>query len=230
MLEWWQHSTDPLAKLPLIRDLVQSAEIVDDATLIDVAAALVDARLPRNARTLSLVSEICADLSSAKPWSFYAKAWILSKYGTASDLMKLIESSVSLWVTEAQTSRLVGGLYPRFLGTREFTKYRSLITRSGNQWCREVFNFFESLTESRTGFTAVRPFISSPNPSLPNKISHSKFLMFRAVFKNKHAVAALTGLKAVHGHALTDEYYNIMLPANQRKPSLRAAGQRRKAA
>jgi hypothetical protein len=141
MLEWWQHSTDPLEKLPLIRDLVRSAEIVDDATLIHVAAALVDARLPRNARTLSLVSEICAGLSSAEPWSFYAKAWILSKYGTASDLMKLIESSVSLWVTEAQTSRLVGGLYPRFLGTREFTKYRSLITRSGNQWCREVFNF-----------------------------------------------------------------------------------------
>jgi hypothetical protein len=64
MLEWWQHSTDPLAKLPFIRDLLQSAEIVDDATLIDVAPALVVARLPRNAKTLSLVFEICAGLSS----------------------------------------------------------------------------------------------------------------------------------------------------------------------
>jgi hypothetical protein len=235
MLQWWQHSANPEAKLPLIRDFLQSAEIVDDAALIDVSVALVTARLPRSARTQRLISEICAALSATRPWSFYAKAWILTKYGTAADLMKLIESSVSLWVTEAQTSRLVGGLYPRFLGTREFKKYSSLVNRSGNQWCQEVFNFYDSLAETRVSFTAVQPFISSQNSSLPNKISHPKFLMFRAIFRNVHARTALDRLKNTHAQALTDEYYKIMIPAGQRRSSAPqhsppSAPRRRKAA
>ena len=191
--------------------------------------ALVTARLPRNARTQGIIGEICDALSAIRPWSFYARTWILTKYGTASDLMKLIESSVTLWVTEAQTSRLVGGLYPRFLGTREFAKYRALVNRVGNQWCREVFEFHDSLSQDRAGFMAVRPFIAAPNPSLPNEISHPKFLMFRSIFKNPHAATALNSLKTIHAHALTDDYYKMMVPANQRKPSAAPARRRRAA-
>jgi hypothetical protein len=230
MLQWWQHSATPEVKLPLIRDFVCSSEIVDDATLIDVSIALVTARLPRNAKTQEIIGEICEGLSAAQPWSFYSKAWILSKYGTASDLMKLIESSVSLWVTEAQLSRLVGGLYPRFVGTREFTKYRALINRVGNQWCREVFSFHDSLSQDRASFAAVRSFIAAPNPSLPNRISHPKFLMLRTIFKNPHAAPALSALKTTHAQAMTDAYYRIIVPANQRKPTPVAPDRPRKVA
>jgi hypothetical protein len=230
MLQWWQQSVDPEAKLPLIRDFLRSSEIVDDATLIDVSTALVSARLPRNARTQRIVTGICEALDVTRPWSFYARTWILTKYGTASELMKLIESSVSLWVTEVQTSRLVGGLYPRFLGTREFPKYRSLINRAGNQWCREVFNFHDSLSQDRVSFAAVRRFIAAPNPSLPNNVSHPKFLMLRTVFKNPYAASALDGLRTTHAQALTDNYYKMIIPANQRKSAVPGPAGPRKAA
>ena len=72
------------------------------------------------------VSQIVSAMDAKTAWGFYARCWIMSKYGDVSDLMQLIETSVSLWVTQENLSRLVAGMYPRFYGTSESENLKTL--------------------------------------------------------------------------------------------------------
>ena len=212
VLHWWQHSQSPAQQLELIRDFVNSYEIVDDAALIAVASALVAARLPANVRTWRLVGGICDSFDQKTNWGFYAKTWVLSKYGTEDELMRVVEATVSLWVTEEHLSRQVAGLYPRMIGTAHFSKFKAIITKSGNPWCQAVFEFHDALAKTKPGFTAVQKFVRAPNPSQPNKISHSKFLMLCSVLNNPTISATIIkDVKSRHAHALSDEYYKMLV-------------------
>ena len=109
---WWQNGANPEKKLSLLANLFSSGNLVDDAAKMDATIALVAARLPKTKFVSDQLSEILANLDQTTPWDFYCKAWLLSKYGTADELMRLIETTVSLWVTQEHLSRLVAGLFP----------------------------------------------------------------------------------------------------------------------
>src|SRR5439155_17364804 len=141
---------------------VASAEIVDDHALMAVADALVSARLPADAKTRALLREICGLLDHSSTWGFYAKLWVLSKYGTSAELTRLVESSRSIWVTEEHISRLVGGLYPRLIGSSHQQKFAALIRRAGTPWSRTVLEFHEGLSTERTAFSSIRKFLYAP--------------------------------------------------------------------
>jgi hypothetical protein len=211
-LQWWQHSPLPHTQLELIRDFVRSQEIIDHATFIDVAVAVVAARLPRSVKTWRLIEDICESFDDQNVWMLYSKLWILSKYGTEDEIMRVIEARLPIWITEEQASRLVGGMYSRFVGSAQFTTFRAIIQRSGNQGSRDVFEFYDDLVNTSAGFRAALKFVKTPNPSLPNRISHSKFLMLRAVVHNQSVTAALPSLVARHAWALEDEYYAPLMP------------------
>jgi hypothetical protein len=217
-LQWWYHYRSPDRQLGLIRDFVSSAEIVDDASLVAIGVALVAARLPANSRTRRLLNELCAKLDQSKPAGFFAKAWILSKYGSSNELMRLIEATRSLWVTEEHLARLVGGLYPRMIRSPpHLKKFQALVARSGNRSCQEVVEFHQSL-RGKIGFAAVQKFVRATNPSQPNKISHAKFLMLLSLVYNFDVTPALVAeLMAGHAVALTDEYYKKLLPPERER-------------
>ena len=213
LLRWWQHSLAPAKKLDLIRDFVSSTEIVDDKALIDVSVALVAARLPANVRTWRLVEDICNHIDEKTTWGFYAKIWILSKYGSDRELMHVIENTRSLWITEEHLSRLAAGLYPRMINSPLRSKFENTIKRSGNRWCQDVLDFHESLATTPNGFLAVSKFVRAQNPSQPNKITHSKFLMLCSMIANpKIAPNAIKELRLSHAFALKDDYYAMILP------------------
>ena len=213
-LQWWQHSEQPAQKLTLIHDFVESSEIVDDQALIDVAVSLVSARLPASEHTQSIIQRICSYLNQKTKWGFYAKAWVLSKYGTSEDLLAVVESGVAVWVTEEHLSRLVAGLYPRMLKSNFLEKFEVIIDRSGNRWSQDVLRFHISLSSTNTGFNAVKSFVRAPNPSQPNGISHSKFLMLCSLLNNPTiGPAATKDLKARHSFGLQDAYYKMHIPS-----------------
>ena len=211
-LQWWQHSASPGTQLELIRDFVRSNEIIDDASFIDVSIALVSAKLPRSVKTWRLIEDICKHLDDENVWVLYSKLWILSKYGTEDEVMQLIETRLPVWITEEQASRLVGGMYSRFVGSLQFPKFRAIIQRSGNQGSRDVFDFYDALVTTSSGFRAVLKFMRTPNPSFPNRISHAKFLMVRAGAHNTAVPAAIPSLIRTHSRALQDEYYRALTP------------------
>jgi hypothetical protein len=164
ILQWWLHSDHPETKLEFIRDFVCSQEIIDDAALINTAVSLVAAGLPATAPTSLLIDEITHALDEKTLWGLFAKTWILSKYGTNDELMRVVGNSVPIWVTAEHPSRLVGGLYPRMLGTSNFDKFMAVIARSGSRWSQIVAYFHEAISREKPSFRAVLKFVSGAEP------------------------------------------------------------------
>jgi hypothetical protein len=208
ILQWWQHIADPTRRLDSLVSYVKTGAIVDDATPIEIANALVSARLPKAAAVQSCIDQVVASLDPTNQWSLYARIWILSKYGTSDDLMKIIEGTTSVWMTQEHLSRVSAGMYPRFLGTPYQRKFEAIISRAANGWSQSVLDFHKQLSSGTSGYTGIRQFVSAENPSLPNKISHSKFLLLASLLHNKSiAPIAIGSLKKTHAFALSDAYY-----------------------
>lgn len=211
VLTWWQSSATPEAKLHLISLLLLDGGLVDDAARMDVAVALVAARLPKNALVAGEIIKILYALDHTTNWGFYAKIWILSKYGTENELMKLIETTVSLWGTHEHLSRLVAGTFPRFLKSPLRAKFEAIIQRAASASSIPVLQFHKDLAVGTVGYTAIKNFMLANNTSQPNGISHSKFLMLLSLLGNPGlAPTAVGNLRKVHATALSDAYYSTL--------------------
>jgi hypothetical protein len=212
LLSWWQHKVTPEGKLPLIVKLLSEGGLVDDAARVDIGVSIVGARLPKDATTEALIKLVSDSLDETTTWGLYAKTWVLSRYGTNDELMTLIEKTVSRWVAHEQLSRLIGGLFPRFLGTPHQIKFDAILRRAGNAWSSSVLEFHRQLATGTVGYGSIKKFMVTGNPSMPNHLTHSKFLMLLSLLKNPSiAPTAVTYLKKVHAWALLDEYYSEML-------------------
>jgi hypothetical protein len=213
VLQWWLHSPTPASDLSILRKFVESGELIDHSCLIELAKAIVSARLPNTSQVGDDLREICRHLDDRLPWGFYSKMWILSKYGTTSELMNIVESRVTLWATQEHMARLVAGMYPRFLPHPYHSKMEAIIARTGSAGARDVWSFHDELASKVTGYTAVQAFVSKPNPSLPNRITHAKFLMVLSLLGNPTIAPIAVGhLRKAHASALSDEYYTKLAP------------------
>lgn len=213
VLFWWINSPAPSTYMVAIERLVTSKEIVDDLALFQISDALVQAPLPDVPYVTARISGILNAMSSTDSWTVVSKCWLLSKYGSNVSLMKLIESSVNTWITHEFISRLVGGMYPRFIGSPLADKFENIVRKFGTRWAQDVYDFHESLHKTKEGFTSVRKFIRATNASKPNKISHSKFLMMISLLNNSSvAPTASTELKTAHPTAVSDPFYLKLIP------------------
>jgi hypothetical protein len=177
---------------------------------MDATIALVTARLPKNDFVVDQIRQILKNLNDTNSWDWYSKAWLLSKYGTGDELMRLVERTVSLWVTQEHLSRLAAGLFPRFLGSAHRSKFEAIVVRAGNAWSMTVLQFHRELITGTKGYTAIKNFVLAKNKSLPNGISHSKFMMLLSLLSNSDlAPTAVENLKKVHRTALSDAYYSL---------------------
>jgi hypothetical protein len=211
-LIWWQHQSLPALNLHVLTEILSDGHLVDDASRMDIANALVAARLPDTLYVKSQIKQIIAGISSASVWSLYSHVWIASKYGSVDDLLEIIESKVSVWASHEQLSRLMAGLFPRFLGTSMLPKFRNILRRAAGAGALSVAGFHDEISNTKAGYTSIGGFIRAVNSSLPNRISHSKFLMLLSLLKNPSlAATAITQLKVIHSKALTDEFYKPLV-------------------
>jgi hypothetical protein len=212
-LNWWQHQPAPVMKLHLITELAQDGFLVDDAARMDIATALVAARLPDTAYVRNHIKQILLGMNSDSVWSLYAQIWIASKYRSSDELMSLVESKVSVWSNHERLSRLVAGTLPRFLGLSSLSKFRAILHQTNNIGVLSVLQFHDDLSTTTSGYTSVGGFIRAPNKSLPNRISHSKFLMLLSALHNPTiAPTAAAHLKSIHSVALSDNFYKPLVP------------------
>lgn len=211
-LTWWQHKVAAEDKLPLIAKLLSDGGLVDDAARVDIAVAMVAARLPKNPTTQASIKLILDCLEETTTWGLYAKIWLLSRYGTSDEVMSVVEKTVSRWVAHEQLSRLVGGLFPRFISSPHAAKFDAILRRAGNAWSSSVLEFHRQLETGTEGYVSIRKFVVAGNPSMPNHLTHSKFLVLLSLFKNTSiAPTAVAYLKKVHAWALTDHCYSAMV-------------------
>ena len=79
--------------------------------------------------------------------------------------------------------RLAGGLFPLFAQDAATDKLGKLIANANNKSAGELFDFHKALTTDKPTYTRVRKYMSAPNPSLPNNITHGKFLMLLSLLQ-----------------------------------------------
>jgi hypothetical protein len=213
VLQWWAHVAVPDAYLKSILQVLASGEIIDDLTKIQIVSALVSARLDSGVETEALLKSISDGFDRKKPWEFYAKMWLISKYGSADQIMELLETSATTWVTQEILSRTAAAMFPRIVARVHQKKFENIIARVGSRWAQDVLSFHQRLSTTTEGFTAVRKFVVAKNPSQPNQLTHAKFLMLLSLLHNKSiAPNAVTYLRNQHAYALTDKFYSKFIP------------------
>lgn len=95
----------------------------------------------------------------------------------------------------------------------DFISYEHLRNVLASLAASSVTQFHHELANTVVGFTAIRKFIVAHNTSLPNRISHAKFLMLLSLLRNAGiAPVAITQLKTIHAVALTDPFYARLVP------------------
>jgi hypothetical protein len=208
LLAWWYESVTPEKKLKLIIEFIRSGHIIDHITFIDLAISVVTARLAAITPNRDLIKELCMSFDTKKQWGFYALTWITSKYGTDDELFQVVDKGESVWSTNEHLSRTAASIYPRFIGKVYEPPFVGMMRRA-NIWARYAFQFQSSLSSTVDGVTSVKKFVNATNPSLPNRITHPKFLMLAGILKNSAVAPTLTAsFRATHSWAPTDQYYS----------------------
>jgi hypothetical protein len=211
-LIWWRNSKKPSTMLSTIAEIMSSGEVVDHNAIILIANAIVDARLPRTKYVYDQLGKICKNLDRNDIWGFYAMMWIYSKYGSSNTIIALIEKTVPLWSTHENLSRLVAGTYSRFIDRPQFTKFKNILLKVGSRWALDVFEFHEELHTTSYRVKSVEKFILALNPTMPNKITHAKFMMALSIRKNALVPASLIKkLSDTHSEAFGDPNYAPLL-------------------
>ena len=209
-LLWWHESEAPDKQLQLLKEFIEGGHVIDHVTCIDVAVSIVSARLPFLAPITTLLQEICAAIDVNSKWGFFAVVWILSKYGTEDQLFGIIDRGEAVWSTNEHLSRTAASVYPRFIGKAHERPFLGMIRRA-NLWARSALQFQIGLSSTVDGVTSVKKFVGATNPSLPNRITHSKFLMLLGALKNPKVAPNLTAsLRTIHAQALSDPHYALV--------------------
>lgn len=124
----------------------------------------------------------------------------------------IIHRGEPTWTTNEHLSGTAASVYPRFIGQREGVTFLGMMRKS-KLWARSTLQFEISLSSTVEGFTSIAKFLGATNPSLPNRITHSKFLMLIGALNNSSiAPTATTALRTTHQHGLSDEYYQRIAP------------------
>jgi len=208
LLQWWQEDASPAYKLNLLTQILQDGHLVDDTSIVEIASALVAARLPDNSWVRGHIKEILNGLGSSSIWSLYAQIWVASKYASNDELMSIVETKTSIWGSNEHLTRLVAGMFPRFVRSPLQAKFEAILRRAGSFAASSVIQFHYELSDTVDGYTAIRKFMVAPNTSLPNRISHAKFLMLLSLLSNTSiAPGATARLMTIHAVALTDPFY-----------------------
>jgi hypothetical protein len=104
-------------------------------------------------------------------------------------------------------------MFSRFVGSPLQSKFEAILRKAGGFATSSVTQLHRELANTVAGFTAIRKFIVAHNTSLPNRISHAKFLMLLSLLRNAGiAPVAVTQLKTIHAVALTDPFYAHLVP------------------
>lgn len=207
VLSWWYESIKPESYLDLIAEFVASGHIIDHISFIDIAVSVVSARLPATVAVHNLIQALCSSIDVKSEWGLYASIWLMSKYGTEDELFQLIDQGEKIWLTNEHLSRTAASMYSRFIGKSHERAIAGMMGKA-NVWACQAFQFQLDLSKTTEGVTSVRKFLTALNPSLPNRITHSKFLMLASALKNTSISPTLTSsLRATHAWALTDQYY-----------------------
>ncbi len=197
-----------------LTDYIGSGLVVDDASALLFAYAVVEMRIPKKAKARKILAKTALELcknSRAGAW-IYAGLWILSKFGTERQIWDAICATYRVWQPDYRLGRVVGGLESVLVKQNE--NLRELIRSSRNLGAAEVIEFFDAIRLDPKKANAIWSYIAAINPSYPLRITHAKWIVVLSVLRS--SVVPLTQrqkLRNIHWSALSDHHYAVKVRA-----------------
>ncbi len=204
-LRYISRSSDPVKFLIIIKDALQSGEIVDDVTELRIANALVTAKWTKKIPS-SLLSDLMMSFDQKKPFSLLSAMLLASRFGNYKDIRKMIDGGEYIWRQEPVVARCVAGFIPYFRGHRDYRPVRARAEKVGGRPAGEVINFLETHVFG-PDFGKVTPFLRAPNPSYKNGITHAKFGMIYGLLSNGDITKQDKAKFMLKHTALRQDYY-----------------------
>lgn len=200
------------ARTTVVRKFVGSDMIVDDASYVEVANALVGAVSPRRASVDANIQKIREYYPTDRLFSLYGRIWLTSKFGSPDEMMTLLTDSRAMWSPDRWLGRLVGGLHPFFARDALEPAFRSLINTSGSSSAHEVYDFHDDLRRDPKRFDMCFSYLKAVNISRRSGVSHSRFLLLLSALANDAvATSKKTQLLKAHRLAWADAYHRALL-------------------
>ena len=196
-----------LKHLTVFSGFLRSGESVDDVSKIIIATYTSSAcsSVPVPSVQLSFFID---SFEKHEPFGLYARLWLISRFGTIDQLKNEIDSTNLVWSRHRHLSRLVAGFYGIFRLTPHFLSFRAFVAKWGGVESALIFDFHESVSDTKAGYKAVEKFILAANTTLPNEISHAKTLILASMLANPHVPKIdRAKLLASAGRMMADNYY-----------------------
>lgn len=185
----------------------------DDASCHHLAKYVVESRYRTNSINLNIIKSISEFMIKSDSSSrFISGLWIASKFFDPPELFAMAKREQDRWSNEPTLGRLVGGLMLRMkVGSVLAQKFQELILQSLSRPAIDALRFSRQLSEENGPIKATFGILKQPNPSYPNKITHSKMLMVLATLANiKVDDTQKVALQTAHSTALSDKRYEII--------------------
>jgi len=197
-----------VARSEMLANASESALLVDDAALVDLANNLVETTVTTTSQRHLNISRVIDACDSHTYFGLYCKLWLQSKYDNPASLMDTIISNRESWISHERLGRLVGAFRPLFVNSPEEPQFDRLLFEVHNDGFRNSLTFHIRLASDRAVFQSMYDALRNPNPSRGTGITHAKFLCLLSALRNQAAsIAQLRTLKSNHAAAWRDVYY-----------------------
>lgn len=202
-----QQSLTP-SRAKALSEAMASGLMVDHLGPIEAVNYLVETKVERRSGVSAKIISIINYLDDQDYFGFYAKVWLQSKYDTPANLLRTLESAFDRWAPDYRSGRLVGGMFPIFRNTAEWSRFEAIIGRSRNTGAAETYRFHLNLGKSPEMLREAKKMLLSPNPSRATGITHAKYLVLLTALASTVATPReITNLKARNASAWGDVYY-----------------------
>ena len=175
--------TTPSVKM--LRDFAYGGMVVDDASVILLINSINHTLSTRRVGPETYLRLIARSLDEKSFFGLYSKIWLLSKYGSTTELLSLLQRTQTAWSGNYRLSRLVGGLRPLFVGSAQYDGALRLVARSRNAGAAETWRFHTRLSTDPAVFRLMWPALKSPNTSKATGITHAKFTLLLSALSNR---------------------------------------------
>lgn len=183
----------------LIKDFVLSQHCVDDASNYLFAKTTVDLNIPNTRANLKTIREIADQIAARGAVGFASSLWLLSKYGTQTQLMNTLISFSDVWFNNEWLGRQAGAMYSRLRSNRKiFYKFRELIISSRNQGAINVVGFHSKIMRGEIDQRILVQYLCATSTSAPRGITHAKILLTMSALRSDMPAASKKALQEAY--------------------------------
>jgi hypothetical protein len=126
-------------------EFLSDPTLVDDVPFLIAPSAIVEMSAGSRVALQTTLDRISLLLSDRGAWGIYGSIWLLSKYGSADQLLDLFGRKRLEWFSDPTLGRLVGGTASRFVDMPQYDRLVRLVGASGNAAAASALRFHNQI-------------------------------------------------------------------------------------